>query len=72
MSRLETAIAYVTPQSEQIPHCHAPNGGMCRDCEHYLDDGETNPNFNNCEFFGRANTDWSCVLFKRTDRTSRI
>ena len=62
MNRLETAIAYVTPQSAQIPHCHAPNGAMCRDCVHWTRDEAGNPNYGICPYFGEVNSDWSCLM----------
>ena len=65
MNRLETAIAYVTPQSEQIPHCHAPNGAMCRDCRRWGLASEKHPNLRTCRIFNEGrDADWSCILHK--------
>lgn len=66
MSRLETAIAYVIPQSEQRPHCHAPNGGMCRDCKRWGIEGEKHPNLRTCRIFREGrDSNFSCILFAR-------
>lgn len=62
MNRLESAISYVIPQSEQMPHIFPP-GARCLDCEYKT--ATENPNFVVCKFLGKVNGDWGCPLFAK-------
>lgn len=61
MSRLESAISYVIPQSEQQPQHYAP-GASCLTCE--LWHHHSNPNRGTCEVDGEVTDQhWSCEYF---------
>lgn len=62
MSRLESAISYVIPQSEQPAQHYAP-GASCLTCE--LWHHSKNPNRGTCEVDGEVtDKEWSCELFR--------